>query len=254
MPKDYYNHKSFCYGSVFVWQKNNVYVMDNHLSAAWCWMQRCEVGRKYNFIHIDKHYDMLDCFNEADIALLKNCPRLSYEEFKNMKCSDRDIGVFRWDNYIMAIYCLFPEWFHTNIFLTHNDGDIYSALGRMPFKLREENPLYMDSVIDQYLGCSNKYLDGLTEETYDLPWIVNLDLDVFYATSEPHVQLFSNDYIRKIANLLNRNMPRIQVITIALSPDCNGGDNIKTRWKNAFHILNVLSEEIDSLKDFPFPE
>lgn len=36
MPEDYENHTSFCYGSVMLWQNEKVYVMDNHLSAAWC--------------------------------------------------------------------------------------------------------------------------------------------------------------------------------------------------------------------------
>ena len=48
-------------------------------------------------------------------------------------------------------------------------------------------------------------------------------------------------------------MNKIQVLTIALSPDCVDGEDIKGKWINSFQILKIMSEEIDDLKDFPFP-
>lgn len=129
--------------------------MDNHLSAAWCWLQSCDQNKKYNFMHIDRHYDMLECFYDEDLQPLRNNPHMSYYEFKQLKRS-KDKGekypVFRWDNYIMAAYVLQPEWFHTNIFLTHKEGDIGNSWGHRPFPIREENPLYMDWCINQYIG------------------------------------------------------------------------------------------------------
>lgn len=32
--------------------------MDNHLAAAWCWMQECDADTRYNFMHIDRHNDL----------------------------------------------------------------------------------------------------------------------------------------------------------------------------------------------------
>ena len=69
----------------------------------------------------------------------------------------------------------------------------------------------------------------------------------------PHIKLYSDKYIRHIAKLLNENMNKIQVLTIALSPDCVDGEDIKSKWNNSFQILKIMSEEIDDLKDFPFP-
>lgn len=77
MPKDYENHTSFCYGSVMLWQNGKVYVMDNHLSAAWCWLQSCDPQKKYNFMHIDRHYDMLECFYDEDLQPLRENPHMS---------------------------------------------------------------------------------------------------------------------------------------------------------------------------------
>ena len=39
LPTDYHKQQSDFDNLVFLWKTNNVYVMDNHLAAAWCWMQ-----------------------------------------------------------------------------------------------------------------------------------------------------------------------------------------------------------------------
>lgn len=111
MPEDYENHTSFCYGSVMLWQNEKVYVMDNHLSAAWCWLQSCDPEKKYNFMHIDRHYDMLECFNDDDLQPLRDNPKMPYVEFKNLKRT-KDIeydkfDVFRWTTTLwLLMFCI----------------------------------------------------------------------------------------------------------------------------------------------------
>lgn len=83
---------------------------------------------------------------------------------------------------------------------------------------------------------------------------MNLDQDVFYTINYPRVQLFSDEYIRHVAKLLNDNMYNIQVLTIALSPDCVAGDDMKDKWDNSLRLLKIMSEELECLKDFPFPK
>ena len=145
LPQNYYEETSFCYGSIMLWRDDKVYVMDNHLSAAWCWLQSCNPDCMYNFMHIDRHYDMLECFYDEDLKPIKDNPHMSYMEFKNLKQSKGGkYLVFRWDNYIMPIYVLYPNWFCTNILLTHKEGDIGSNWGHKSFVFAEENPLYMD--------------------------------------------------------------------------------------------------------------
>ena len=43
--------------SNLLWKEDEkpIYIMDNHLSALWCWMQECDPDGKYNFMHIDRH-------------------------------------------------------------------------------------------------------------------------------------------------------------------------------------------------------
>ena len=248
LPAAYYETMSFCYGNVFLWQSGNVFVMDNHMAALWAWLQSCNPQEKYNFMHIDRHYDMLECFCDADLDPIRNNPHLSFAEFIQMKRNGDNCKVFRWDNYIRAGHILFPDWFHTNIFMTHGEGDVGRTWGHEPMIIREENPLFMNWFIEQYIGKHNQWLDGFSDNDYELPWIVNIDLDVFY-TSNSQIQLFSDDYIRSIAELLQSNMKNMMALTIAISPDCLGGVDMKEKWENGFRILKIMSEKIECLKE-----
>lgn len=77
---------------------------------------------------------------------------------------------------------------------------------------------------------------------------------MFYTIHSPHVQLHTDDYIRFIARSLNDNLKNIQVLTIALNPDCMGGEGMKEKWDNSLRILKIMSEEMECLKSFPFPK
>lgn len=32
--------------------------MDNHLAAAWCWVQKIDQSKRYGLFHINRHYDL----------------------------------------------------------------------------------------------------------------------------------------------------------------------------------------------------
>lgn len=248
LPKEYGQLSSFCYNNVFIWQSGNVFVMDNHMSALWGWLQTCDPTKSYNFMHIDRHYDLLDCFDDADLEPLRINPKISYDSYDNLMRGDGQYKLLRWDNYIRAGQVLHPNWFHVNLFLTQNNGDIGTSWGHKPMTIREENPLFMEWYIQQYIGEHEKYLDGFNGDDYKHKWIVNLDLDVFY-TCDSNIQLFSDDYIRRIAQVLNDNLSRIEVLTIAISPDCLGGKDMSEKWENGFRILKTMSEQLTCIKE-----
>ena len=116
--------------------------------------------------------------------------------------------------------------------------------------IKEENPLFMEECIDQYVDEPYKYLDGFKGNDYKLPWIVNLDLDVFY-TGNSYIQLFSDDYIRRIAEIIQNNLDKkVAVLTIAISPDCLGGDEMRSKWANGMRLLRIMSDKLICLKSF----
>ena len=256
MPEDYYNHRSFFEDDVMLWMNKNVYVMDNHRDAAWCWLQQCKDEEKYNFMHIDRHYDMGDYYKDEDLVPVRNNPRMAYEDMMNLKRSDGTCKILRWDNYIRYVYELRQNWFINNLFITQKEGDICDGWNRKKMSLSEKEELYLISWLNQYLIEDPQYMYDMVEGSGALKWIVNLDLDFFFYHYDDnvYVQLFSDDYIRIVAKLLQQAMDKIQVLTIAISPDCLKGEGMKQKWNNGFRILEIMAEEIYALWEFPFPK
>lgn len=255
LPKDYYKYRSFFEEDVMLWQNGKVYVMDNHRDAAWCWLQQCNDDEQYNFMHIDMHYDMGDYFGDKDLIPFKNDRQMDYPIFESLMRRDRDCRTLRWDNYIRLVYELHPNWFKTNVFLTQKMGDIRESNHKNRMQLLEKDIQCMYACIDQYLYETSEYLVGIAEGSSELKWIVNLDLDVFfYHFDDVHVQLFSDDYIKEIGKLLHKAQDKIQVLTIAISPDCLAGKDIKEKWDNGFRVLGLLADKMYSLWEFPFQQ
>lgn len=112
----------------------------------------------------------------------------------------------------------------------------------------------MDHFIHNLIGEDKESSYFKKDEDIVNKWIVSLDLDVFYTKNDERVQLFSDNFIRLVARKLNEGMKNVQVLTIALSPDCCGGADLENKWNDAFRILKILSEEIVLLKTFPWEQ
>ena len=102
-------------GLNFLWKSDNapIYIMDNHLAAAWCWMQECNNDEKYNFIHIDQHADLGASGNTNEIEFLRTNPHISINDYDNIYYTTF-LGKFKYficGNYIRACHFLFPQWF-----------------------------------------------------------------------------------------------------------------------------------------------
>lgn len=93
LPTDYHKQQSDFDNLVFLWKTNNVYVMDNHLAAAWCWMQECDADTRYNFMHIDRHND-LGTNTPFDIYRhIKDNQHLSIDEYTNLSWTNEGNGI-----------------------------------------------------------------------------------------------------------------------------------------------------------------
>lgn len=255
IPVNYYEQTSFFENDVMLWQNDKVYVMDNHRDAAWCWLQQCKQEEQYNFMHIDQHYDLLDCYYSEPLDAINNNPNMAYDEFASLMRDEKcEYKLFRWDNYIRIMHELRPNWFNTNLFITQGyGGDANSeGWGHEKMRIQETTPLYLLFAICQ--NIIDKWSSNLQSGNENLKWIVNFDLDVFFCHEYDHVKIFSDSYIRKVAKLLQEAINNIQVLTIAISPDCLEGKGMMNRWTSGFRVLRILAEEIDALQEFPFPE
>ena len=242
---DFHNKSSREDNLNFLWNHENIYVMDNHLAAAFCWLQKCRQDEAYNFLHIDQHNDFLCNAAIDEYAKILGDSVCSLDAYYSLQYNG--LPLMRWDNYIKPTQLLHPNWFNHNIFATQK-----SPVDRITQCIIPQMVIEYVNPIDV-----NNELDSLFYEEYHMPysrykWIVNLDLDFFF--DEECNKLFDDEYIISLANKFKQNNDRIQVLTICLSPECCGKD-LADGWSNAIHVLDTFMRElgISDKEDFSFP-
>lgn len=210
---------------------NNIHIMDNHRAAIWSWVQHIKSHKRYQFIHIDRHYDTVDGNLEAWIqSIPSNFSELSIDEAMNIKFRYDKFTEYKtisWDNYIPIFYSLYKDSISNINFFTHKCCHLSEDI---PVIEMEDNDLI--NKIDKLI-ISNKNSS-----------ILNIDLDYFFTGHEEEriTPLFSIDEIKsifeKIKFAFDKN--KIEVITIALSPSCCGEDDNKG-WKNSLDLYDFIA-------------
>lgn len=218
-----------------------IYFMDNHLAAAWCWMQECDPTERYNFIHIDRHNDLGPTAPYSCYQHLKDNPRIPIDDYLNIRNpnqTDFDWPAFTWDNYINQTIQLFPDWFLKCIYATHRQLDSRERRMNLGCCVIEESlpfnlPAFLHNTLSVDLFDEIKSSAG----GHQIPkWIVNLDLDYLFYTDldEKNKRLLTDEFIKEISSVLKLHMDRIAVLTVALSPECCGG------WEQALDAAFVF--------------
>lgn len=205
-----------------LWKEKNIYVMDNHRLALWCWFQEIEKGERYNLLHIDAHPDM----SESALKDFKHdLWGMELDAYRSVWQSDINTPLFRWDNYLEIFLKYYPESVGHTISATHH-------LGSSKGLAEDVKPFDLVKQLNDLFG-GKKYIN-------DLPWIVNLDLDYFFSARPEKLPLFSDEYVESIAQSLRLGLESgmIRVMTIALSPECCGG------WEKAEALLEKVSRNL----------
>ncbi len=132
-----------------------------------------------------------------------------------------------WDNYLPIFYKLYPDTIEKYIFATHK---VSNGIDKIPNKEIE--------ILDLHYGL----LCMLNEEK-EYNWIVNLDIDYYFLNSEldseKYFQFLTDNYILDILDQIKRGMDRVEVVTIALSPEMCGG------WDNSIRITKLISNHLN---------
>ena len=212
-----------------LYKKEKVYVMDNHLLAPWCWLQEIDLGEKYNFFHIDRHFDLLQNTVDRGLRLLDekkiDLLTINIDEFLDI---NKVHTIITHDNYILIFDKLYGNLLD-KIFYTHNDGTI-------PEKWQEGYHAHFYELFDNLEYWINKEKES---------FIVNIDMDYFIRKYDDDqcLQIFSDDYLKMIGVEIRNCYDKISVITIALTPTfcCN----IETSKRLANIIIsNIFKEDI----------
>lgn len=213
--------ESGTYDTNFLFNQGKFYIMDNHLAAAWCWMQKVNLENEVGFFHIDRHYDLLNNLSEEYITEQRRYFTGTFEEYMQVKdTTTGDYPAVRFDNYIDIFRKLFPNVINKYYFATHDDGT------------------YLDE-IDSYKPEIWELQDNISYwlERDASKWIVNIDLDYFFHERECiEFQMLTDEYIIQICKEIEKSIDKIDVVTIALSPNFCGG------WKNSFKALKVITD------------
>jgi UPF0489 domain len=230
---------AFCVNFLYKDDKTDVYVMDNHLAALWCWMQYLDDSETVNLIHIDRHRDTVGGDLETSESLLdwlSVCPdlsKLSLEGYLSARTISGDDPLFRWDNYLSIFLSKHASQVNRCFSVTHDVGCGFDG-----FNVIEPGPLSMPENLETWAG-----LDGRRS-------IINLDLDYFFYVYDDYggcrEDLFSDLYISRLLNALKRVMKLGKTcLTVSFSPECCGG------WEHAERMWDIVREKLDI--DFALP-
>jgi hypothetical protein len=149
----------------FLWRYKNIYVMDNHRAAFWCWMQHVDPMKRHSIFHIDQHYDTMTSRMEAWLAHVLSNWNISIGEYLSLSVEHRDTGkipLFSWDNYLSIYLELFGRNLSSCNFATHEVGD------------KPKPPIWEHDLWDVPQNLDY----WLNSEA--APWIMNIDIDYFF--------------------------------------------------------------------------
>lgn len=206
----------------FLWVQENVYVMDNHRLALWCWLRHLRVNERVDFIHIDEHYDCYGaCHAEWVQALPQDIAALSLNDYRKFPWNGRfrSCPLFRFDNYLSLFLERYGELVEQRLFFTRRVGDRPAA--------RVTEIDFVDLLSWLHLVCS----EGCSRRV-----LINIDLDYFVESGfGPAFRIVTSEYLEALGRILRGGLKNnsIACLTVALSPEfCKS-------WK--------LSEELASL-------
>lgn len=215
----------------FLWHCNRLYVMDNHRLALWCWWQHLKNNPyRWDFLHIDRHYDAL--WQEARPWSKHHNPqhRLDLSSFRQATFPESGVEskLYRWDAITSALKVLDGDKIDSWAFATAGEG--------APLSIPESK---LQTISPWDLPAHLRWMAGPTENTQ--PFIVDIDIDYFtHLDYDDRVgQVFSDQYIRELGAAINEGLSnnRFGVVTIALSPTTTGS------WELAEELCYVLLED-----------
>lgn len=216
-----------------LYNHENIYIMDNHLAAIWCWSKSIDLNKNYSFLHIDRHDDLsLKSSNETVKYLQENrlkiedIPIWELTELQVVHSDNRASQAFVWDNYINTFSLFYPNIFSLVFFSTQEDGN--KVLPNLAIQ-RIDNFYLQDNLL---------YLLQNQGKNYN-KWIINLDIDYFFTENNGFAyQYLTDEYIINLIKQLKLALDEgiIEVLTIAISPECCGD------WSKGIRLANLVSE------------
>ncbi len=216
----------------FVWNDKNIYVMDNHRAALWCWLNRLNKIPSTNLkvLHIDNHPDMSPAGLHCACANNVEFSTLSLKEYLNLKHNPKEKHfhgevneqVFSYQNFLRFFIQKYPNIIDSSdVYITQYHWETKPIIDP---KFKRNLSKYIKD-IDRSTDCSQSTarlyktdLIKLFEKDQNSKWIVDLDFDYFYneETNRLNIKL-AKEVIQHIKEWYDKN--KIIGLTIAWSPE-----------------------------------
>ncbi|MGD8617393.1 MAG: UPF0489 family protein [Gammaproteobacteria bacterium] len=205
----------------FLWRSQNIYIMDNHRAAFWCWLRHQNTNEMHSIVHIDAHYDTAAAGARTMDSVPGDVAEKSFEDYLAISYPDENIPVFRWDNYLSIYSKLYGNCLSECLFATHQIGS-------------KPNFAYEEVTAAQLVPA-------LQVRDLEIPQIINLDLDYFLSPDNDRIPKARRvEITRSLKAFYDANI--CSVMTICLSPECCGG------WRRA----EELCAEVCGTFNLPF--
>ena len=211
----------------FLAKTKNIYLMDNHLAAFWCWSKELNSLKEYTLTHIDRHDDLSGVFVKEAFHLYKTIDfaNISINSLLDLKINNHQ--MLRWDNFIEMFNAFNPFTFNHFEFVTPKS---------LPNRYRYYNNTNLKKWISQPLSISE-----LTQHILKDPplSVLNFDVDVLFTEGPNHRKKLTKNQMIALTDKLRLLIQRAELVTIALSPECCGG------WNNSIVVFNHLNELLE---------
>lgn len=219
----------------FLYKLKNIYFMDNHRAASWCWEQHTQPNSKINLIHIDAHSDATE-ISMRNFKMLpdpKLCSIIEYLETEEITHCENRLKVVRWDNYISAFLHSHRKNIDYIMTCTNGSSSIKGLFNDTSQIIIANNNV--KSHILPALNSLHKYAqkNSLHNDT-PKKTIINIDLDFFSGKCNTNQQ--PEKYLKDIAEKIGKLITCENIcITICISPECCGG------WAEAERLLKIFN-------------
>lgn len=200
----------------FVARHENIFIIDNHLTAFWCWC-KLDTNNSYKLLHVDRHYDLVPYHQTDEIVHNIDWSNTTLENIPNIRknVGGFNIQLLRWDNYINLFHEFKPNLISYTVFVTQKEGSFHYD----GHNYQEKDILELFDLI--YEG--------------DEKWIFNIDIDFFFTViGDNRISLYTDEFINMFGKLLADESRNAAQIIICLSPECCGG------WNESKRVANII--------------
>jgi hypothetical protein len=201
-------------GTSILYAQDNLYLMDNHRLALWCWLRHLETHSRYHILHMDQHLDFDPVKPGRIPGGFWTIRERTVEEFLSMEAvGEAGVLAVDWTNYMSTLVADCQNWVSSIDFCMHEPQDFDDT----------QTPLRTRYDVDQAGALIQQTLREVNSGELSERLILNIDIDLLFHEDEDTgrvVRFRDASFLRSLGEGLRslRETGQVEVVTVALSP------------------------------------